>query len=233
MHKRFLVILLCVFAPISHGLYQYDAPKLVDIRQSLVADLESELKKNKLSLGSSLFIRIFKQSRELEVWIKNERYELFKSYPICYHSGTLGPKQEEGDMQSPEGFYDITAERLNPWSQYHLAMNIGYPNAYDKALNRTGEHLMIHGGCVSEGCFAMTNERVEEIYFLVEAALENGQKKVPVHIFPFRMTDVTLLMQAENPWYDFWKSLQLGYEYFEDHGTPPDVSVGPQGYQFG
>lgn len=186
-----------------------------------------------LKIGRPIFIRIFKQTRELEVWVKNKRFELFKQYRICYHSGALGPKEQEGDKQSPEGFYQITPEGLNPWSQYHLSMNIGYPNAYDKSLNRTGKHLMIHGGCASAGCFAMTDEQIEEIYLLVEAALSGGQESIPVHIFPFRMTNAALLQQVDSPWYEFWKNLKRGYEHFEYYRSPPMVSAGTNGYQYG
>ena len=53
---------------------------------------------------------------------------------------------------------------MKPNSNYHLAFNLGYPNAYDKAQRRTGEFLMIHGKCKSVGCYAMTDALIEEIY---------------------------------------------------------------------
>ena len=38
---------------------------------------------------------------------------------------------------------------MNPNSNFHLAMNMGYPNSFDKANNRDGSLLMIHGDCWS------------------------------------------------------------------------------------
>src|SRR5437588_7803382 len=49
---------------------------------------------------------------------------------------------------------------------YYLSFNIGYPNAFDKALGRTGSQLMVHGDCSSRGCYAMTDEQIAEIYSL-------------------------------------------------------------------
>src|SRR6266540_641450 len=64
---------------------------------------------------------------------------------------------------------------MNPSSRFHLSFNLGYPNAYDRARKRTGGALMIHGSCVSIGCFAMTNPVIEEIWTLAETALRSGQ----------------------------------------------------------
>ena len=54
---------------------------------------------------------------------------------------------------------------MNPNSNY-LAINTGFPNAYDRANGRTGALLMIHGDCSSSGCYAMTDEQIAEIYAL-------------------------------------------------------------------
>ena len=53
---------------------------------------------------------------------------------------------------------------MNPRSLYHLAFNIGFPNAYDSANGHTGSSLMVHGDCKSVGCYAMTDAYIEEIY---------------------------------------------------------------------
>ena len=112
--------------------------------------------------SSPILVRVFKQESELEVWKQDRagRYELLKTYPICRWSGDLGPKIKEGDRQAPEGFYDITPAQMNPNSQFYLAFNLGYPNAYDRAHERTGAHLMVHGDCSSRGCYAMTDEQI-------------------------------------------------------------------------
>lgn len=184
--------------------------------------------------GQNIHIRIYKEEAALEVWLKRgARFELFETYPICFFSGRLGPKEKEGDRQSPEGFYEVGRAQLNPNSAYHLAFNLGYPNAYDRAHGRTGAHLMVHGNCVSIGCYAMTDAGIEEIYGLVAAALARGQRSVAVHVFPFRMSEAALAAHAGGPWDDFWANLKEGHDAFETAGVPPAVHVCDGRYVFG
>ncbi len=191
--------------------------------------LETELRKNGLKLGSEVFIRIFKQEEVLELWIKNDsQFQLFKSYKICtYGSKGLGPKLKEGDGKAPEGFYYVKSEQLNPNSSYHLSFNLGFPNKYDRAHGRTGSALMVHGNCVSVGCYAMTDNKIEEIYTLVHEALNNGQNFFRVHIFPFKMTANNMLKYKDYQWIDFWRNLKHGYDFFENNSQkrPPNVEV--------
>jgi murein L,D-transpeptidase YafK len=195
--------------------------------------LESRLAERGLRFGSPIFIRIFKESKELEVWMKRGgRFSLFQTYAIHHFSGTLGPKQREGDRQAPEGFYHVPPSQMNPRSRFHLAFNLGYPNRYDRAHNRTGSALMIHGSTVSIGCFAMTDRRIEEIYTLADAALRSGQKFFRVHIFPFRMTEANLRHHADSEWLGFWRNLKTGHDYFERRVSPPDVTVSNHKYTF-
>ena len=147
-------------------------------------------------------------------------------------SGKLGPKLAEGDRQAPEGFYYVNRSRMKPDSTFHLAFNIGYPNSYDRAHNRTGSFIMVHGNQVSIGCFAMTDYWIEEIYTLCAEALKNGQPFFRVHIFPFRMTDERLAKESSNPWHPFWSNLKEGYDWFEEKKTPPNVTVGEKTYTF-
>jgi murein L,D-transpeptidase YafK len=197
------------------------------IPAKLKPKLEAKMKSKGLKFGAPVYLRLFKKTKSLEVWAQHARgdFRLFKSYRICRHSGGLGPKQRAGDMQSPEGFYAVTRDRLNPYSHYHLSMNVGYPNQYDQAFSRTGSGIMIHGNCGSRGCFAMTDQKIEEIYAVVETALENGQSFVPVHIFPFRMTDAEMKKYRHSRWAHFWKNLKEGYDSFEEMRTPPQVTV--------
>jgi murein L,D-transpeptidase YafK len=190
------------------------------------ARLDDALVRKGMSFGSSVYVRIFKEEAELEVWLQNgARYELLKAYPICALSGTLGPKLKEGDAQSPEGFYSVTRAQLNPQSHYHLAFDIGYPNAYDHSLGRTGSLIMVHGNCVSIGCFAMTDEGIEEIYSLAGAALAKGQTSIPVHVFPFRMTEEETRRHADSTWAGFWSDLKTGYDAFEARRVPPEMGL--------
>jgi len=177
-------------------------------------------------VGDPVFIRIFKEESLLEVWMRSgAEYAHLKDYAICAYSGALGPKLKEGDRQAPEGFYKVRKHQLNPNSKFHLSFNLGYPNAYDRAHNRTGSFLMVHGNCVSDGCYAMTDAKIEEIYDLVESALQKGQKYVVVHAYPFRMTEEMMALYSESEWYDFWVNLKEGYDYFEAEKNPAKVKV--------
>jgi murein L,D-transpeptidase YafK len=188
--------------------------------------LEKRLADGGFDLGGDVFIRIFKDERELEVWLRHgATFELFRSYPICNWSGDLGPKLKEGDGQSPEGFYAVGLKQLNPDSAYFRALNLGFPNAFDHAHRRTGSFLMIHGDCLSIGCYAMTDKGIDDIYRLVEAALRNGQREVPVHVFPFRMTGENLAAHAGHRWAGFWANLKQGYDLFEATRVPPAVAA--------
>ena len=141
--------------------------------------------------AAPVLIRIYKEERTLEVWKQDRtgKFALLKSYPICKYSGKLGPKIAQGDYQAPEGFYDITPDQMNPQSSEYLSFNIGFPNAFDRSLGRTGSFLMVHGGCRSVGCYAMTDYGMEEIYGLVYEAFQGGQAKIQLQAFPFRYDD--------------------------------------------
>ncbi|MFC1657215.1 L,D-transpeptidase family protein [Candidatus Moduliflexota bacterium] len=196
--------------------------------------LEAELSGRGMEYGSGIYLRIFKKSRELELWIeKGGTFELFRTYPVCSYSGKLGPKVKTGDRQSPEGFYHIRPKSMNPYSRFHLSLNIGYPNAYDRAHGRTGSALMVHGNCVSIGCYATTDRKTEEIYALADAALGGGQEFFRVHIFPFRMAEGNMNKYEKSKWYTFWENLSEGYDNFEKEKRPPDVTVRGKKYHFG
>jgi murein L,D-transpeptidase YafK len=195
--------------------------------------LERDLEAAGLKYGDPVFLRAFKEDMVVEVFVWHRtsgKFKLFRSYPIAGSSGRLGPKLAEGDMQVPEGFYDVPPSAMNPQSQYHLSFNIGYPNAYDHARQRTGSAIMIHGNQISIGCLAMTDEKIEEIYTLCVAAHAGGQKFFRVHIFPFRMTDKRMAVAVGQRWEDFWKNLKEGYDAFEKDGTPPEIGVENQRY---
>src|SRR6516165_11058445 len=174
----------------------HDSAPLLNGRhlQPLSERMVAELDKHNMSKESPLLVRIFKEESELEVWKEDRsgRFALLKTYPICRWSGELGPKFQVGDHQAPEGFYTITPDLMNPNSNYYLAINTGYPNAYDRANGRTGEFLMIHGDCKSVGCYAMTDEQIEEIYALARESFFGGQKAFQIQDYPFRMTPLNL-----------------------------------------
>jgi len=146
--------------------------------------LQKEFSTAGFNWGSPIFIRIFKKTKELEIWLKDSnRFKLFKTYKICtYGWRSLGPKIRQGDGRAPEGFYYVLPQQMNPLSNYHLSFNLGYPNAYDRIHDRTGSALMVHGSCVSIGCYAMTDNVIEEIFAITDASLRNGQRFFRVHI---------------------------------------------------
>ncbi len=191
-----------------------------------LARLDERLAEKGLKRGAPVFIRIFKQEFELELWMqKGERFVHFATYPVCRYSGGLGPKLQQGDRQAPEGFYTVSRAQLNPNSRWHRSFNLGYPNAFDAAHGRTGDFLMVHGGCGSIGCYAMTNPVIDEIWALVTAALDGGQPRFAVHAFPFRMTDWRMAAYAGSEWAPFWADLKRGHDLFEAERIPPVVSV--------
>jgi murein L,D-transpeptidase YafK len=185
------------------------------------------LGKKDMRADTQIFVRIFKEESELEIWKARDdgRFYHFKTYPICTWSGELGPKIRQGDKQAPEGFYTVTKRQMNPKSSYHLSFNLGFPNAYDRAHGRTGDFLMVHGNCTSAGCYAMTDGLVEEIYALAREQFEAGHEAFEVHAFPFRMTDANMARHRGSPHYRFWQTLKEGYDHFEVARQPPRVAV--------
>ena len=185
------------------------------------------LGKKGMDTGTPMFVRIFKEESELEVWKQRAdgRFYHFKTYPICNWSGDLGPKVAQGDKQAPEGFYEVARQQMNPNSSFHLAFNLGFPNAYDKAHKRTGDFLMVHGKCRSAGCYAMTDALIEEIYALAREAYIGGQEAIHVHALPFRMTDANMARHAKHRAAPFWKTLKEGYDHFETTRQTPGVAV--------
>lgn len=198
-----------------------------------LANLPGRLAAQELEAGAPIFMRIFKRDFELELWmLRDGRFHRFATYPICLWSGHLGPKHKEGDRQSPEGFYTVDSTALNPASKYHRSFNLGFPNTFDRAHGRTGSFLMVHGGCASIGCYAMTDAVIEEIWALVTAALKSGQERFQVQVFPFRMTERNMALHARSSDAPFWQQLKNGYDLFEDSRLPPRVSVCQGRYVF-
>ena len=175
---------------------------------------------------SPIIMRIFKEEAELEIWKEDTsgHFQLLKIYPVCRWSGDLGPKLYEGDRQTPEGFYTITPNLMNPNSNFYRAINIGFPNAFDKANNRDGSFLMIHGDCSSSGCYAMTDKQIGEIYSLARDSLL-GRPSFQIQAYPFRMTPANLARHRANPHMAFWKKLKIGSDHFEAAHLQPKVDV--------
>ena len=185
----------------------------------------------------ALFIRVFKKDAVLELWggKRGAPLALVKAYDVCAASGELGPKRREGDFQVPEGFYRIT--HLNPYSDYHLAMGIDYPNAADRIVGykpSLGGAILIHGSCVTVGCIPITDEPIEEVFLAVLDARTAGLATVPVHIFPTRMDDAGMTFLKVHAGLDatlraFWDELKPAYDAFEKSHLVPRVTVEKSG----
>lgn len=241
MHRRVLVSwcwLPWLLLLSGVGCARPPAERAAAAREQAQARLQDALRAQGVDFGAPVFLRAFKREAEMELWLQRQdgsadaEWVLLKRYPVCAWSGNLGPKLAEGDGQTPEGVYQVTAGQLNPASRFHLSFNLGFPNAYDRAHGRTGSWLMVHGSCVSIGCYAMTDQGIEEIYSLVASALQAGQGSVPVHLFPFRLDAQALLAERDSPWHDFWAS-QLApiHRAFEVNRVPPAVCVRDGRYQ--
>lgn len=216
--------ILMIAAGLAAACSQVDlAPHL----QPLPKETMMLLGRKDMRIDQPIFVRIFKEESELEIWKQRDdgRFYHVKTYPICNWSGELGPKVKQGDRQAPEGFYRVSRHQMNPNSNFYLAFNLGYPNAYDRAHRRTGEFLMVHGKCKSAGCYAMTDALMEEIYGLAREAFIGGQEAFEVHAFPFRMTDENMARHRDSPHYAFWQTLKEGYDYFELTRVPPSIAV--------
>lgn len=191
-------------------------------KASFINDL---LEKNGLeSSDFELLILAYKHEAILEAWGRpfkkqDDAFVLLRSFDICASSGDLGPKRKEGDLQVPEGFYHISY--FNPVSDYYTSLGVSYPNESDKILSdkkRPGGSIAIHGDCVTLGCLPITDDKMKELYVLAVEARNNGQVKIPIYIFPFRMTSENFKKAASESSPEtvkFWENIKEMYDYFE------------------
>jgi murein L,D-transpeptidase YafK len=165
----------------------------------------------------NIYLRAFKAERQLEVWAGDSKsFQLIKTYSFTAFSGSLGPKQREGDGQIPEGFYEI--DHFNPKSKFYLSMRVNYPNAADRIRNREekqiGGDIYIHGSSVSIGCIPLGDDNIRELYWLCWQYHQEETHNIPAHIFPFRMTQQNL-SKHPGAHQEFWKHLEPMYRNFE------------------
>lgn len=233
---RYVVVAFVLLSGVLIWWLFFYLPSLQRSRHQERITLDQHFSEYGFERGDPVLLRGFKESSELELWVKRRNetsFSLMKTYRICAWSGSLGPKLQEGDRQTPEGFYSTNIAQLNPHSSFHLSFDIGFPNQYDRSLGRTGSHIMIHGACVSVGCLAMTDPGIEEIYQFVEAALRQGQTDVQIQLFPFRMDQARLKsVDANHKWLPFWKNLHTGDQLFQETRLPVRWTTSGGSYEF-
>ncbi len=232
-----LLILFCCCAPKTDGqTLENDTDRVTAARDSIGAKLEKAVRDFGARPGSEIFLRAFKQEKRLELWVKKDSvFGLFRSYPICYVPGKLGPKRKQGDSQVPEGVYFI--DGFNPKSNFHLSMRINYPNESDLYFSdkeKPGGEIYIHGNCMSVGCIPIKDPNIEEVYLLALDATTGGQEQIPVHIFPCRLDDMNMQDLKDSNFFNssnrsFWENLQPVYAFFEQKRVVPEVEVNRKG----
>ncbi|OYU97305.1 MAG: hypothetical protein CFE21_03150 [Bacteroidetes bacterium B1(2017)] len=194
--------------------------------------------KHLTSTNFNLLLIAYKAEGILELYVKAKNksaYSLLTHYSICASSGHLGPKRRYGDAQVPEGFYQIN--RFNPSSNYYLSLGLNYPNQADKlksSASNLGGDIFIHGSCVTIGCMPLTDDKIKEVYLYAILAKNNGQEKIPVYVFPYRMNNENQKEYASTyrnypELVSFWKNLKTGYDRFKTNSQELNVSVNREG----
>jgi len=201
--------------------------------------ISKKLKENGLSLADlNILFVAYKDNDELEMYAKKRNditYSKLTSYEICSRSGRLGPKRKAGDCQVPEGFYHI--DRFNPTSSFYLSLGLNYPNQADQKKSKAedlGGDIFIHGSCVTIGCLPMTDDKIKEIYLYAINVKNKGQTKIPVYIFPFKMTEKNFLAYKEKyrenkDLLDFWSNLKKGFDKFTKEKKEIDFKIDTNG----
>lgn len=226
---------LCALGLALRGANEIEQDRVARAYELASDDVRSDCKVANLPYPPKrIFVRVFKDERELEVWGAGSsgKFKLVQTYPIAAMSGSLGPKRREGDRQAPEGFYHV--DRFNPRSQFRLSLGLNYPNTSDRKRSdrqRPGGDIFIHGDRKSIGCFAMTDEKIDQIYILALEARNAGQARIPVHCFPFRMTHSNLRRFGNSypQFADFWAELEPIYQAFEKARSLPKAKIDADG----
>ncbi|MFN9319136.1 MAG: murein L,D-transpeptidase family protein, partial [Chitinophagales bacterium] len=189
----FLIFMTNTFNAQDWFTNQLNQPRVASANMKRYISIESWFTSKNISFPSDkIFWRAFKWNKVLELWAfsnDSNKYIMIKSLPICETIGDLGPKRKQGDLQIPEGFYTI--ENFNPQSKYHLSLKLSYPNKSDSILGVQGElggDIYIHGGCETIGCLPMTDTLIESIYLFNLYSKYVGLDKIPIHIFPTKLS---------------------------------------------
>jgi len=238
MLKSVFLLLILAILPLQDTGFKTEQLRYSRVR-SAYAEKESfvlgKIRAQNINVGMlEVYIRIFKEEEQVELWGRNSidtAFRLVDKYEFCSSSGQLGPKRRQGDYQIPEGFYFI--DRYNPFSSFHLSLGINYPNKSDRILGDSrnpGGDIFIHGACVTIGCIPITDDKIKELYLYCVEAKSNGQSRIKVCVFPTRLNKENFDRLIKNYPIDqstvhLWTDLKEGYEYFEIHRSIPEVRI--------
>jgi murein L,D-transpeptidase YafK len=228
-----LFFLMCSFQSDSFKDLQKKYARVRKAYNDKEANMIALLKNKKIDQSKmEIYIRAFKSEKELELWGKNTSDQEFlhiKTYTVCATSGLIGPKRMQGDLQIPEGFYYI--DRFNPYSNFYLSLGINYPNTSDRILgdkNNLGGDIFIHGDCVTIGCLPITDSEIKELYIFCVEAKNNGQLKIPLTIYPTKLSDaefekLIIKYKTDADKIGLWSDLKQSYDLFNSSKKKPEV----------
>ncbi len=220
------ILFLCSFQSDSFKDSQLKYSRVRQAYKDKESSMLTLLQNNKIDKKKlKIYLRAFKSEKQIELWGKGDsetKYSLIKTYEVCRTSGRLGPKRKQGDLQIPEGFYHI--DRFNPYSNFYLSLGINYPNKSDGILGEKGKlggDIFIHGACVTIGCLPITDNQIKELYIFCIEAKHNGQSKIPVTIFPSKLTEdeykrLTDKYNSDSDKIGLWTDLKKGYDIFNE-----------------
>jgi len=226
-------LFLCSFHSDAFKERQLEYSRVREAYKDKETHMLSLLKQQKIDRNElNIYLRAFKSEQQIELWGKNTydtTYSLIKTYEVCQSSGSLGPKRKQGDLQVPEGYYHI--DRFNPYSNFHLSLGINYPNSSDRILGfkqKLGGDIFIHGACVTIGCLPITDDQIKELYIFCVEAKNNGQAKIPVTIFPAKLSDaefkrLTDMFVSDADKIGLWTDLKKGYQIFNETKQLPSI----------
>jgi murein L,D-transpeptidase YafK len=237
--KLVLLVIPAFFLSFMPGGFRENQLKYTRVKTAYFkkwSNLQMELKSKNISTTNfEVHLRNFKREKELEVWVRSkdsQKFVLLKTYTTCAVSGVLGPKRKEGDLQVPEGFYEISW--FNPMSDYHLGLKVNYPNQSDRIKSkgsRPGGDIMIHGNCVTIGCIPIENEPIEELYVLCVESKTNNHD-ITLSMYPCKLNETNWLALQKNNSLEninFWKPLKEAFLFFETHHIMPQINVSKEG----
>jgi murein L,D-transpeptidase YafK len=185
-----------------------------------------------LRFGAPIYLRVIKDQKRLEIWVQGRdgEYVRLRGYRICGTSAQAGPRRGSAVPWQPEGFYALGPGSLRPSGVAYLGIDIGWPNALDRAQGWVSGTSLLQAGCASQPHFGLTDQDLEEVYTLVHGALSGGQTSVPLHIFPFAMGALAMMTRGNGPNTSFWRSLAPAWRQFESTKKPPQVRVSGRRY---